>query len=88
MQQPFISKVFLMLLVVAILFACYKIFEPFLIIIIVATILVTIFYTPYEQLTKVLKGKKNIAALIMCILIAFVVIMPLANFIVSVFSTQ
>lgn len=82
MRQALLAKSFLIFLIIAILFACYKIFEPFLIIIIVATVLVTIFYTPYEQLVKLLGGRKNVAALIMCILVSILVIVPLTNFLV------
>jgi predicted PurR-regulated permease PerM len=82
MQQAPLSKFFLIFLIVAVLFACYKIFEPFLIIIIAATILSTIFYNPYQQLVKILRGRQKIAALIMCILVSIVVIVPLANFLV------
>jgi predicted PurR-regulated permease PerM len=82
MQQATIAKSFLFILIIGILYACYKIFEPFLIILIVATVLVTIFYTPYEQLVKLLRGHKSIAAFIMCILVSLLVIVPLTNFLV------
>ena len=82
MGRPLIAKVFLIFLIISVLYACFKIFEPFFVILIVATILVSIFYTPYEQLLKLLRGRKNLAALIMCILVAILVIVPLANFIV------
>ncbi|OGF25480.1 hypothetical protein A2331_01265 [Candidatus Falkowbacteria bacterium RIFOXYB2_FULL_34_18] len=81
-----LSKSFLMFCIVAILIICYKIFQPFLVIIIVATILATIFYHPYEQLVKILRGRKNIAAVIMCFLVAILVIVPIANF--MVYTTQ
>src|SRR3989339_194686 len=86
MPGSMLSKSFLMFCIVAILIICYKIFQPFLVIIIVATILATIFYHPYEQLVKILRGRKNIAAVIMCFLVAILVIVPIANF--MVYTTQ
>lgn len=82
MEKQSISKWFLIFLIMLVVYLCYRIFEPFLIIILAATILVSIFYAPYEKLVKLFKGKKNIAALLMCFLVALLVIIPLANFIV------
>ena len=77
-----ISRIFLIFLLVAVLFACYKIFQPFLIVIMVAAILVSIFYTPFEWLTKKLGNRKKTSALTMCILVAALVIAPLTNFLI------
>jgi predicted PurR-regulated permease PerM len=82
MDRPFITKAFILILFVTILYACYLIFRPFLIEILAATILVSIFYTPYESLAKRLKGRKRLAALIMCLLVSLLVIVPLTNVIV------
>ncbi len=77
-----ISRIFLIALLTAVLFLCYKIFEPFLIDIIVAAILVSVFYSPFEWLVKKLKGRRKISALIMCVLVAVLVIAPLVNFLI------
>lgn len=82
MEKQNISKIFLIVLLVGILYACYLIFRPFLIEIIASAILVSIFYTPYEWLVKKFKGRKNLAALLMCVFISLLVIIPLANFMV------
>lgn len=82
MQKGLIAKIFLIFLVVSVIYAVYKIFQPFLVIILASTMLATLFYHPYEQLVELLRGRKQIAALIMCILVAIVVILPLANFMV------
>lgn len=82
MNKTFISKAFLLFLIVFVIYACYLIFKPFLSEIIVATILASIFYTPYEWLARKLKNRRNFAALIMCIFIALLVVIPLTNFIV------
>jgi predicted PurR-regulated permease PerM len=82
MEKHYISKAFLFFLIAVVIYACYRIFSPFIDEILAATILVTIFYAPYERLVKFFRGRKGIAALIMCILVALLVILPLTNFIV------
>ena len=82
MERNIISKSFLIFLIVGIVYVCYKIFLPFLDEIAVAAILVSIFYVPYRWLCKILFERKKIAALIMCLLVALLVILPLTNFIV------
>lgn len=82
MERPALSKLFLLFLVAAVLYVCYLIFKPFLVVILVATILTSVFYTPFEQLSKFFRGKRNIAALVMCVLVALLVILPVVNFIV------
>ncbi len=82
MDKNFISKAFLILLIVTVVYACYRIFAPFLDEILVAAILVTIFHRPYRMILKRLGNRKTLASLLMCILIALLVILPLANIIV------
>jgi len=82
MEKNIIPRAFLIFLVVSVLFFCFLIFRPFLIEIIAAAILASIFYTPYQWLAGKLGGRKNLAALVMCILVAVLVIVPLSNFIV------
>ncbi len=88
MNKLFISKTFTTLLVVASLVACYFVFKPFLIEIIVAMILVSIFYRPFEWLVSKIKikGGRQIASLIMCLLVVLIIIVPLTNLII--FSAQ
>jgi predicted PurR-regulated permease PerM len=76
------SRVFLLVLLLGVLGACFFVFKPFLIVILVATILASIFYKPYEWLSKKIGGRKKIAAFIMCILIVSVIIIPLTNLII------
>lgn len=82
MNKTFISKGFLLFLLVAVLYVCYQIFTPFLDEILISAVLVSIFYGPYERLVKLLRGRKNIASLVMCILVVLIVILPISNFIV------
>lgn len=77
-----ISKPFLLLLLALVLMASYLIFKPFLTEILIAAILVSIFYTPYLKLSKFLKGRRNIAALLMCLLLVVLIIIPTVRFII------
>ncbi len=47
-----------------------------------AAILATIFYKPYVALTKAFKGRKNLAAILMCLLLVLLIILPAVKLIV------
>lgn len=81
-EKPLIFKAFLIVLIVGVLMACYFVFRPFLVEILVASILVTIFYKPYEWLRKRLWNNKTAAALLMCLAVVLVIIIPLTNLII------
>jgi predicted PurR-regulated permease PerM len=81
MNKDSLGKGFLITLVIAALVACYFVFRPFLSEILIAAILVTIFYRPFEWLTARLGGKRKIAAMIICALVVLIVIIPLTNLI-------
>lgn len=85
MNKFLTSKVFITAMVIIILIACYLIFKPFLVEILVAMVLVSIFYRPYEWLVSKIKSKKvgrQIASLIMCLLVVLIIIIPLTNLII------
>lgn len=71
-----LTKPFLILLIGLVIAGCYFVFKPFLMEILVAAILVSIFYTPYLKLTKFLKGRQNLAALFMCLFLLMLIIIP------------
>lgn len=71
-----LTKPFLLILVLLVTIGCYLVFRPFLTEILMAAILATIFYKPFTQLTKFLKGRRNTAALLMCLLLVLVLILP------------
>lgn len=71
-----LTKPFLLTLVLLVLIGCYLIFRPFLTEIFVAMILVSIFYRPYEYFVKKFKGSRNLAALLMCVLLALIILVP------------
>lgn len=75
------TKSFLIILVLAVLYVAYLIFRPFLIEIFVAAVLVSVFYTPFEKLTKIMKGRQNLSALLMCLILLLVIIIPSIKFI-------
>ena len=81
MKNP-LSRPFLIVLVIAVFAACILVFRPFLIEIIMAAVLVSILYTPYEKLKKFFGGRGIPAGLIMCLLSLILIILPLGELIV------
>ncbi len=80
MTKDLIGKVFLLVLLIAIIAGCYFVFKPFLVEFLVAAILTSIFFRPY----KWLRGKigRKLASLVMCFLIVLIVIIPVINLLV------
>ncbi|HNX11275.1 MAG TPA: AI-2E family transporter [bacterium] len=76
------GKPFLLLLVLAVIVACYFIFRPFLTEILVAAVLVSILYRPYSWLTKRLGNRRQIAAGIMCLLAVALIIVPVSELLI------
>ncbi len=77
-----LTRPFLLILLAIILIAVYFIFRPFLTEILVAAILVSVFYGLYEKLLKFFKGKRHVTSLVMCFLLVILIILPLARLIV------
>lgn len=77
-----IRKGFLLLILAGVIYACYRVFEPFLIELLVAAILTSIFYRPYQWFSNKLGGSKRTASLITCLFVVLIVIVPLANLLV------
>lgn len=77
-----LTKPFLLILLGLVLVGCYFVFKPFLTEILVAAILASIFYTPYLKLTKFLKGRQNLAALLMCLFLVMLIIIPTVRLVV------
>lgn len=71
-----LAKPFIIILVVVALFVGYKVLQPFLIEILIATVLSTLFYGLYERLVRFFKGRRNISALLMCLVLMAVLIIP------------
>ena len=77
-----LTKPFLILLLGLVIIGCYFVFKPFLTDILVAAILVSIFYSPYLKLTKFLKGRQNLAALLMCLFLVMLIIIPTVRLVI------
>ncbi|MFA6529857.1 MAG: AI-2E family transporter [Patescibacteria group bacterium] len=71
-----LTKPFILILVGLVLAGCYLVFKPFLTEIIVAAILASVFYTPFLRFSNFLKGRKSLAALLMCLLLLVIIILP------------
>jgi len=71
-----LTKPFILILIVLVLIGCYFVFRPFLMEILVAAILVSVFYKLYEKLVKVVGNHRQLAALIMCLFLVLVIIVP------------
>ncbi|MFA5247759.1 MAG: AI-2E family transporter [Patescibacteria group bacterium] len=82
MNRAFLTRIFLFILLAAVLVACFLLFRPFLVEILVSAVLASVFYSAYEWLKKRLGGREKIAAIIMCLGIVLVVIVPLSNLII------
>ncbi|MDD5031787.1 MAG: AI-2E family transporter [Patescibacteria group bacterium] len=82
MNKNIISRIFLIALIIFVVIACYLVFRPFLVEILAAAILVSIFYTPYEWLVEKFRNRRNLASLVMCLLIILIVIIPAINLII------
>src|SRR6056297_1811563 len=85
-MDKIIRKGFLLIILAGVLYACYRVFEPFLVEILVAAILTSIFYRPYKWFSHKLGGSKKVASLITCLFVVLIVIVPLTNLLV--FSAQ
>ncbi len=77
-----LTRPFLLIILAIILVAVYLIFRPFLTEILVAAILVSVFYGLYEKLLKFFKGRRHLTSLVMCFLLVVLIILPLARLIV------
>jgi predicted PurR-regulated permease PerM len=82
MRDNNLSKYFFIFLLIATIIACFLLFKPFLKEIIIAAVLASVFYSSYLKLSKFLRGKRKIAALLMCLLLLLIVIIPI-SFLIS-----
>lgn len=75
-------KPFLVFLIIISILAIIFLFRPFLVEIIISAVLVSVFYSLYEKLSKILWGKKYLASFIMCLLLLLLIIIPLLNLLI------
>lgn len=81
-MQKIFFKPFLIFLVVLSIAALFFLFRPFMVEIIIAAVLVSVFYKLYEKLTKVFWNKKYLASFATCLLLLLVILIPMSNLIV------
>lgn len=62
--------------------ACILLFRPFLIEIIISAVLVSVFYSPFLKLSKLFKGRRKLAAFLMCLILLLIIIIPISNLII------
>ncbi len=82
MKDNTFSKYFLIFLVILASAACLFLFRPFLIEIVIAAVLTSVFYSLFLRLSKVLKGRRKISALIMCLSLLLIIIIPVSGIII------
>ncbi len=77
-----LTKPFLLILVLLVLVGCYLVFRPFLTEILVAAILASVFYKPFNWLSKFFHGRRYLAAFLMCFLLILIIIIPSVKIVV------
>ena len=77
-----LTKPFILILIILVIIGCYFVFRPFLMEILVAAILSSIFYKPYNKLTKLFGNRRQLAALMMCLFLVIAIIVPTVNLLV------
>jgi predicted PurR-regulated permease PerM len=81
-KKDFISKIFLIALMIGVLYVSFLLFKPFLVEILTAAMLASIFYRPYKWMARKMGNREKTASLTMCVLISLLVIVPAINILV------
>lgn len=79
-----VAHFFLFFLLIIVVIACYKIIEPFLNVIILAAILAMVLNPIHLKILKLVKDRRNLAAVLTCVFLTLVVIIPLTVMLISV----
>ncbi len=82
MKDKTLSKYFLIVVLILTLSACLFLFKSFLIEIVIAAVMASVFYSPFLKLSKILKGRRKLAAFLMCFLLLLLVIVPISGLLV------
>ncbi len=83
MEERRFIRIFLLVPTLVVLYFFYRIFEPFLMPILLGGILASLFYPPYSWLVRRLGGRSNWAALISCFAITAILVVPLVLMVVQ-----
>lgn len=76
-----LTKPFILILVALVLVGCYLVFQPFLTEIFMAAILASVFYAPYKAFSRFLRGHNHLAAILMCLFLLVIIILPSIQFV-------
>ena len=68
-------RLVLLLFLGAALYACYWIVQPFLQPIIMAFLIGLLAFPVHDRLTRMLKGRKNLASLISCLILSLIILL-------------
>lgn len=82
MQNKNISSAFIFLLLGISFYFAFLVFKPFLPIIVLSAVFVTLLYPVYDWLLAKLKGRASWAALLSVLAFVLIIVIPLGNFIV------
>lgn len=72
------SQIFFLVTFLVTLYIFYLMLKPFLVSVILAITLASLFYPSYRRLRQRLGGRSNLSALLMCFVVTFLIIIPLA----------
>jgi len=83
LYQLNLSHYFLLILLFLSIFGCYKLLKPYLNPIILALILSTILHPVKQKIQQWVRGRRTLAALLSCVLLMLVVVLPLTFMMVA-----
>ncbi len=72
------SQIFFLITFLVTLYIFYLMLKPFLVSVVLAITLASLFYPNYQGLRQRLGGRSNLSALLMCVVVTFLIIIPLA----------
>lgn len=79
------SRIFFTLSFILVLYLFYRMLKPFLVAVILALTLVSLFYPNYLQLNRKLRGHSGLSSIIMCTIITILIIIPSVLFFIALF---
>ncbi|MCP3953968.1 MAG: AI-2E family transporter [Desulfobacterales bacterium] len=83
-EKNHLAHYFLIFILLLTLYACFHIIKPYLNPIILALILSTLFQPVHLRIERRLKNRKNLASAVSCLLLTFVVIIPIMIMLIAV----
>ncbi len=84
MKDKILSKYFLIFLIILASLACILLFKSFLIEIIIAAVLASVFYKPFTKLSKFLKGRQKLAAFLMSLFLLLIIVIPISTLVIQI----